>query len=93
MRYVPADHRPLQRAEELRAAAPHHGRGSVGGVLLQPAAVQPRRQHGGCADAVHQQLHVRHQEPAHGGREAPVGDEGEGFPGDRYPDIRRRSCV
>lgn len=78
-----ADHRPLQRAEELRAAAPHHGGGAVRGVLLQPAAVQPRRQHGGGADALHQQLHLRHQEPAHGGREAAVGDEGQRVPRDR----------
>lgn len=80
---LPADHLPLQRPEELRAAAPHHRGGPVGGVLLQQAAVQPRRQHGGGADAVHQQRHRRRQEPAHGGREAPVGDEGQRVSRDR----------
>lgn len=80
---LPTGHRSLQCVEELRAAAPDHGGGSVGGVLLQPAAVQPRREHGGGADAVHQQRHVRHQKPAHGGREAAVWDEGQGIPRDR----------
>lgn len=81
---LPADHLPLQRPEELRAAAPHHRGGPVGGVLLQQAAVQPRRQHGGGADAVHQQRHRRRQEPAHGGREAAVGDEGQRVSRDRW---------
>ena len=76
------DNRSLQHSEELRAAAPHHRGGSVGGVLLQSAAVQPRRQHGGGADAVHKQLHLWHQEPPHGGREAPVRDEGQRVPRD-----------
>lgn len=79
---LPADHLSLQLPEELRAAAPHHRGGPVGGVLLQQTAVQPRRKHGGRADAVHQQRHRRCQEPAHGGREAPVGDEGQRVPGD-----------
>lgn len=81
---LPADHLSLQFPEELRDAAPDHGGGSVGGVLLQPTAVQPRRQHGGGADAVHQQRHLRHQEPAHGGREAPVWDEGQSVSRDRW---------
>lgn len=76
-RPLPTDHLSLQCAEELRAAAPDHRGGSVGGVLLQSTAVQPRCKHGGGADAVHQQRHLRHQEPAHGGREAPVWDEGQ----------------
>lgn len=79
----PADDLSLQRPEELRAAAPDHRGGPVGGVLLQQTAVQPRRQHGGGADAVHQQRHLRHQEPAHGGREAPVGNEGQRVSRDR----------
>lgn len=37
------DHCSVQCVEELRAAAPHHRGGSVGGVLLQPTAVQPGR--------------------------------------------------
>lgn len=77
------DHCSLQRAEELRAASPDHGWGSVGGVLFQPAAFQPWRQHGGGADAVHQQRLFWHQEPAHRGCEAPVWDEGQGVPRDR----------
>lgn len=76
--HLPTDHLSLQCAEELWAAAPDHRGGSVGGVLLQPTAVQPWREHGGGADAVHQQRHIWHQEPAHWGHEATVWDEGQG---------------